>query len=121
MASVTAEISMVRSRDGRTAHRRPLGLRALAREPQARPFPVTLVDLSTDGCRIAGEFALEQGTYVLIRLPGVGVRQARVAWAEPGAAGCEFDWPVAEEAIEQLAAAARARDVTGRLRSAGAD
>jgi hypothetical protein len=60
---------------------------------------VEVSDLSSDGCRIEGELALEQATEVWLKVAGLTPRAARVAWSCPGLAGCEFVDALDEAAV----------------------
>lgn len=91
--------------EGRAELRRPVDLRAHAREENGPIIPVRVADLSADGCRILGDLLLVQGTSIWLRMPGAGAHQARVAWARHGQAGCEFVDPIPYDVLESIAPA----------------
>ena len=91
---------------GRPA-RRIVNLTAFARDADLRLLEVEIVDLTTDGCRIAGPIDLDEATSIWLKVPGIAPRAARVAWARPGEAGCAFDGPIPPELIEEAERVAR--------------
>jgi hypothetical protein len=89
-------------RERRGAVRIRVSILAHAREPKQAPFPVQVIDLSTDGCRIAGRFHLEQAIPIWLRIPGLTPRSGTIAWSRSDLAGCAFDEPVSEAAVESV-------------------
>ena len=75
----------------------PAGLRA----PE-RPFsPVTVIDLSRNGCGIEVQSHVEAGARVWIALPNLESWPARVCWATDGRAGLEFDRPLHPAVVDR--------------------
>ena len=75
----------------------PAGLRA----PE-RPFsPVTVIDLSPNGCGIESQSHVEPGARVWIALPNLESWPARVCWAADGRAGLEFDRPLHPAVVDR--------------------
>jgi hypothetical protein len=87
----------------RRARRLPVSVPAQSRGPQAEPVPVTVTDLNADGCRIEGAIDLAEGAEIWLGIPGIAPRRARIAWADGGAAGCEFFFPVRDDVVAAVA------------------
>ena len=96
-----AQLTLCRE-DRRTVRRNVVSLSAYARETDAKVWDVEVIDLSIDGCRIRGEVALEQGTDIWLKIPGIAPRSARVRWVGEREAGCEFHDPVANATLERV-------------------
>lgn len=93
--SISGEISTdaafgAASHKGRRAERMPVTLGAGLRQRGASGVTVQIMDLSTDGFRVATHLELEIGTDVWLRLPGLEACHARVVWAEGQYVGCAF-------------------------------
>lgn len=67
--------------------------------PAGEARAVTIVDLTTLGCRIEADFRLTVGAYVTLLLPTDGAISGWVAWAKGGALGVDFSKPLAAESI----------------------
>jgi PilZ domain-containing protein len=78
------------ARRGRRAERVPVELGAGLRQRGASGVTVQIMDLSTDGFRVATHLELYPGTDVWLRLPGLEACHARVMWAEGHYVGCAF-------------------------------
>lgn len=63
--------------------------------------PVSLVDLSTFGCRLAGEHDLAAGDLVRLDLGGAMV-SATVIWTRDDMLGCRFDVAIARPLMRSL-------------------
>jgi hypothetical protein len=87
----------------RRAPRLPVSVPAQTRGGDSPPVPVTVTDLNAEGCRIAGEIDLAEGTEIWLGIPGIAPRRARVAWARKGEAGCAFFFPVRSDVVEAVA------------------
>jgi hypothetical protein len=87
----------------RRDRRRPVAVAAHTRDGAAPPVPVTVTDLTAQGCRIEGEIALVEGAEIWLGIPGIAPRRARVAWAEAGEAGCQFYFPVRGDVVDDVA------------------
>lgn len=92
----------------RRARRRPVRVPAQSRAGDAPPLPVTVTDMTAEGCRIEGEIDLAENVEVWLGIPGIAPRRARIAWARKGEAGCEFLFPIREDLVEEVARSAPA-------------
>ena len=81
--------------------RHAVTLDAWLRDGETR-FRIKVSDLSCDGCRVEGDFLLEQATEVWLKISGLTPRAARVAWSCPGLAGCEFVDALEEGSVATL-------------------
>jgi hypothetical protein len=66
--------------------------------------PVTLLDLSTLGCRIEQSYSLQEGSHGWLKLDGLEAIYSRVAWRRDTFAGMEFDTPLHVRVVERLVA-----------------
>jgi hypothetical protein len=112
-----AQLAVAHASADRTTRRRIVNLGAYVRDTGATVLTAKAVDLSTDGCRLIG-VSLEPGTTVWLKLSGITPRPARVAWSRDNEAGCEFEEPIAEQIVEELAtiSAATARANAAKAR-----
>jgi len=101
-----AQLAILPVLEGRKAERRIVNLAARLREPGASIIEVDIMNLSTDGF-MAQEVALEVGTHVWLKLPGLEPQNCRVVWNEDGKAGFEFSMPLHRATIELLVMAGR--------------
>jgi hypothetical protein len=69
--------------------RHPVEIDAVVHRADGCSSPVTVSNLSEEGCRIEGE-DLRIGERVEIAIPQVGRLNAQVRWALPGSAGARF-------------------------------
>ena len=76
--------------EGRKAERRIVNLAARLREPGAIVTEVEVQNLSTDGFMARGEFRVEIGTYVWLKLGGIEALSCHTIWVEEDKAGFEF-------------------------------
>ena len=86
----------------RRAARIALSLAASLRERGRTAVSVSLVDLSTHGCRIELGSDLEAGSWVWLKLPGLEARYSRIAWCRGCFAGVEFEVPLHEAVVDCL-------------------
>ena len=86
----------------RRAPRLAISLAASVRERSRPAFSVTMVDLSTHGCRIELMSDLEPGSWVWLKLPGLEARYSRIAWCRGCFAGIEFEVPLHEAVVDCL-------------------
>ena len=93
--------------DGRTVERRIVNLAARLREPGARIAEAEVMDLSTDGYMAVTDLALETGTTVWLKLPGLEAQNSRVVWTEGGRAGFQFATPLHQATIDMIVQAGR--------------
>lgn len=84
----------------RTSERLPVGRASTLRGSDGDPIDVRIADLSTTGCRLSTPLPVEIDEEIMIGLPGVGMRPARVIWQQEGEAGCAFIAPLAFADVE---------------------
>ena len=70
--------------------RHPVVVNAVVHRTDGSTAPVTLTDLSTDGCRIDTPNDLRIGERLQIAIPRMGSIKAQVRWALPDSAGAKF-------------------------------
>ena len=97
------------SRKNRRSDRVPITLGAGLRQRGASGVTVQIMDLSTDGFRVATHLELGVGTDVWLRLPGLAASHARVVWAEGQYVGCAFIRPLHPAVLEMIVANSRGR------------
>ena len=93
--------------EGRRAERRIVNLAARLREPGAVVTEVEVQNLSIDGFMAKGEFAVEIGAYVWLKLNGLEALSCKVVWVEGDKAGFEFTSPLHPATVELIAATHR--------------
>ena len=76
--------------EGRKAERRVVNMAARLREPGAIVTDVEVRNLSTDGFMAQGDFSVETGTYVWLKLNGLEAMSCRTVWIDGDKAGFEF-------------------------------
>ena len=89
-------------RKGRKADRVPVELGAGLRQRGASGVTVQIMDLSTDGFRVATHLELFPGTQVWLRLPGLEPCHAQVMWAEGHYIGCAFERPLHPAVLQMI-------------------
>lgn len=104
--SISGELSTGSSpppqRKGRKADRVPVELGAGLRQRGASGVTVQIMDLSTDGFRVATHLELCAGTQVWLRLPGLEPCHAEVVWAEGHYIGCAFQRPLHPAVLQMI-------------------
>ena len=75
--------------DERSQDRKFVSLPAAMRELRAEPALVSVMDLSSKGCRISGS-NLPAGAEVWVEIEGYNPNRATVVWQKRGELGCEF-------------------------------
>lgn len=65
-------------------------------------LPVTLIDVSTFGCRVGGDGAEAVGDHVRLSFGRRPPVTATVVWRHDGAIGCRFDKPIATSLMRAL-------------------
>lgn len=88
----------------RRTPRLAISLQASVRERGRGAFSVTMLDLSTNGCRIELMSDLEPGSWIWFKLPGLEARYSRVAWCRGCFAGIEFETPLHDAVVDCLVA-----------------
>lgn len=92
-------------RDARGAGRRDVAVDATLRDPERRPFDVTVEDISVTGVRIPAVVSLPLGAQVTIGIPAVGMCDLRVVRRDERGYGCEFLFPLSEAELAEAIAA----------------
>jgi PilZ domain len=67
---------------------------------------ISVIDLSERGFRVSSEATLEEGSSLLLKLPGIEAVRARVVWCNAGEVGCEFDEKLHTSTIDLVIASA---------------
>lgn len=70
--------------------RRPVSMSGFGLLADRSTFPLTLLDLSYDGCRVATETLLPPGSGFKLSVVGLGVLSAQVRWCAAGKMGLLF-------------------------------
>lgn len=96
-------------RKGRRVDRVSIELGAGLRQRGASGVSVQIMDLSTDGFRVATHLELYPGTDVWLRLPGLEPSHARVVWCEGHFCGCVFVRPLHPAVLQMIVAKADMR------------
>src|SRR5688572_3529665 len=108
-ASLSGELSTetgfpAPARRGRKSERVPVELGAGLRQRGASGVTVQILDLSTDGFKVATHLDLYPGSDVWLRLPGLEACHARVMWAEGHYVGCAFLRPLHPAVLDMIIA-----------------
>jgi hypothetical protein len=98
---INAAIERGSAYDRRRSVRQPVLIGAGLGSSDRSSSSVTVVDLSTDGCGIEATCHLETGARVWLKLPGLESWPARIAWAEEGRGGLQFDRPLHDAVVER--------------------
>ena len=101
--------------EGRQAERRVVNLAARLRDPGATIVDADVVNLSTDGYMAETSLAVEPGTSVWLKLPGLEPQNSRCVWVEDGKAGFQFATPLHPLTVEMLAEVNRKAPVRGHF------
>ena len=111
--SISGEISTdpfaSASPKGRRAERVAVAMGAGLRQRGASGVTVQIVDLSTDGFRVATHLELAVGTDVWLRLPGLEACHGKVVWSEGNCIGCAFERPLHPAVVEMIVTKAQPR------------
>jgi hypothetical protein len=65
-------------------------------------LPVTVTDITSQGCRLELPGRLHEGTEVSLELPGIPRRTAKIVWSRQGSAGCEFKTPLHPDLVRRI-------------------
>jgi hypothetical protein len=87
---------------GRRTDRVTVDLGGGLRQRGASGVSVQIMDLSTDGFRVATHLELAPGTEVWLRLPGLEPSAARVIWSEGPHIGCAFSRPLHPAVLQMI-------------------
>ncbi len=85
----------------RRAARTALHLDATLREG-SRKAPARVIDMSTNGCRVACSTVVADGSWVWLSLPGLESKRGRVVWHCEEFIGLEFETRLSEPVFERL-------------------
>jgi hypothetical protein len=78
----------------RGVRRGTCALEATVRQRGRFAIPAQVVDLTADGCRIAGGGPFDPDSELWVRLPGLESQTARVAWSHGSTSGGAFERPL---------------------------
>jgi hypothetical protein len=81
----------------------------MMRRPNGQGMDARVVNISTHGFMARADGTFQQGEHVVIDLPAVGERLAKVAWALGGRVGGQFIVPIEARRYSELLAAAASR------------
>lgn len=98
----TASASFASPRPARKSERVPVEFGAGLRQRGASGVSVQVMDLSTDGFRVATHLELATGTDVWLRLPGLEPFHAKVMWSQGHLVGCAFERPLHPAVLDML-------------------
>jgi hypothetical protein len=93
----------------RRAERVPIEMGAALRQRGAAGVSVQILDLSTDGFRVATHLDLFVGTDVWLRLGGLEACHAKVVWASGHYVGCAFSRPLHPAVLEMIVQRSKSR------------
>lgn len=86
----------------RTVSRLPVDLDGFVRETGQNIVPVSVKNISTDGCRFEASGTFETATVIWVKIKGLGAREARIAWSKGQTYGCEFVPAITLEDLHRL-------------------
>ena len=99
---LAAEMSVLPVGEARKSPRRIVNVAAALREEGATTSSATVLDISMGGCRLKTEGAVEAGSEIWLKLPGLETRRSQIVWTEGPLAGCEFEMPLQAGELEML-------------------
>lgn len=70
--------------------RKEVDLAAVVHREDGAPLPVTVKDLTEQGCRISGDETLLIGEQIRLEIPHLGYLSAQIRWSLDGEAGARF-------------------------------
>ncbi len=97
---LTAEFETASDDGRRRSQRAPVSLDA--RIGKARRTLCKIVDISIHGARLQTYSALKRGSSIWLYLPNIGEVAADVMWAGDFLAGCQFQTPLSQEALDRV-------------------
>ena len=97
-----AHLAILPVLEGRKAERRIVNMAARLREPGAILTEVEVQNLSTDGFMAKGDFSVEIGAFVWLKLAGIEAMSCRVIWIEDDKAGFEFTNPLHPATVQLI-------------------
>ena len=99
---LAAEVSFIAGLDARRSQRQPSALSGSLREDGNTRIGVSVVNLSSHGCRLEFGGELPEGALISVKIPEHQPWQARIIWSKRGAAGCEFTHPLHPAVVQEL-------------------
>lgn len=106
---INAEWVPAESTDARRVARRAVSFAAFVTDTGATARKVLVVDLSAQGCRLAGAEGIEPGAEIWLKLSGSSPHRTKIIWTEGGTAGCEFCTPIDPWLLDSLSNKAAVR------------
>lgn len=94
---LAAKLTFMPEYQERQAERVPVNIDAQLRELGANWADVHVHDISTHGAMVEADDLYPTGSYVWLKLPGVGAVNARLLWRDCFRYGCEFVTPLDRE------------------------
>ena len=102
---ISSEVHLRDARDRRAAPRAFAAFDTQFRIPSgASRSPCRIIDISTGGARLRLYERLAPETSIRISLPGRGLVDAYIVWADGREAGCRFERPLDEATVTKLQA-----------------
>jgi hypothetical protein len=86
----------------RSSERLEIGRASTLRGPNHHPIDIRIEDLSATGCRLNCDSQLAVDEYVMVGLPGVGIRASRVVWTDGVHVGCAFEEPLTPADVKAI-------------------
>ena len=71
--------------------RKRVDLACVVHREDCSPMPVTVTDLTEEGCRIEAAETLRIGEQIRLEIPRLGYLTAQIRWAMEGEAGARFE------------------------------
>jgi hypothetical protein len=88
----------------RQTRRRAVNFAAFLESEGVSSHPVNVLDVSERGFRIVTAAEVDQGSSMLVKLPGLEAVRATVMWAKDGQLGCSFEEELHPASIQALTA-----------------
>lgn len=99
----TAQIAFMRpGEENRQTRRRIVNFAAVLETASERLQSVLVKDLSERGCRASVDGPSEEGSSLMIKLPGMEAIRARVVWSSATEIGCAFEEELHTAVIDQV-------------------
>jgi hypothetical protein len=99
----TAQVAVLpQLEENRLARRRLVNVAAMLEDAGASFSDIQITDISETGCRASSTSAVETGSALMLKLPGMGLVRAQVVWADGSGFGCTFEDALHMGAIDQM-------------------
>lgn len=106
----SSEVQLREGGSRRAAQRSAAAFDTRFRTPLAAArSPCRIIDISSGGARLRLYQQLPPETSIRLSLPGKGLVDAHIVWADGREAGCRFDRPLDEATVHVLQASATER------------